>query len=104
MFLYRFFFFFFFTSSVYFEVYIFFFPLSIYIYIYIYCRNECAVMDRAKNSCQPLRQNVEVDMYSTLLIVVVMLGCDWGLRMVINITCFKHQEVVLYLQPLNTLA
>ena len=22
-------------------------------------------------------------------IIVVMLGCDWGLRMVINITCFK---------------
>ena len=22
-------------------------------------------------------------------IIVVMLGCNWGLRMVINITCFK---------------
>ena len=37
------------------------------------------------------------------MIIVVMLGYDWGLRMVINITCLKYQEVVLYLQPLNTL-
>ena len=29
-------------------------------------------------------------------IIVVMLGYDWGLRMVINITCLKYQEVVLY--------
>ena len=33
-------------------------------------------------------------LFSTLIlssysIIVVMLGCDWGLRMVINITCFK---------------
>ena len=35
---------------------------------------------------------------------VFMLGYDWGLRMVINITCLKYQEVVLYLQPLNTRA
>ena len=26
---------------------------------------------------------------SSYSIIVVMLGCDWGLRMVINITCFK---------------
>ena len=33
-----------------------------------------------------------------------MLGYDRGLRMVINITCLKYQEVVLYLLPLNTRA
>ena len=32
-----------------------------------------------------------------------MLGYDWGLRIVINITCLKYQEVVLYLQPLNSM-
>ena len=43
--------------------------------------------------------------YPLYSIIVVMLGYDWGLRMVmINITCLKYQEVVLYLQPLNTLA
>ena len=26
---------------------------------------------------------------SSYSIIVVMSGCDWGLRMVINITCFK---------------
>ena len=26
---------------------------------------------------------------SSYSIIVIMLGCDWGLRMVINITCFK---------------
>ena len=26
---------------------------------------------------------------SSYSIIVAMLGCDWGLRMVINITCFK---------------
>ena len=41
---------------------------------------------------------------SSYSIIVVMLGYDWGLRMVINITCLKYQEVVLYLQSLNTLA
>ena len=41
---------------------------------------------------------------SSYSIIVVMLGYDWGLGMVINITCLKYQEVVLYLQPLNTLA
>ena len=41
---------------------------------------------------------------SSYSIIVVMLGYDWGLRMVINITCLKYHEVVLYLQPLNTLA
>ena len=41
---------------------------------------------------------------SSYSIIVVMLAYDWGLRMVINITCLKYQEVVLYLQPLNTLA
>ena len=42
---------------------------------------------------------------SSYSIIVVMLGYDWELRMVINITCLKYQkEVVLYLQPLNTRA
>ena len=41
---------------------------------------------------------------SSYSIIVVMLEYDWGLRMVINITCLKYQEVVLYLQPLNTRA
>ena len=41
---------------------------------------------------------------SSYSIIMVMLWYDWGLRMVINITCLKYQEVVLYLQPLNTLA
>ena len=41
---------------------------------------------------------------SSYSIIVAMLGYDWGLRMVINITCLKYQEVVLNLQPLNTLA
>ena len=48
-----------------------------------------------------------IDINTILLqycIIVVMLECDWGLCMVINITCLKYQEVVLYLQPLNTLA
>ena len=41
---------------------------------------------------------------SSYRIIVVMLGYDWGLRMVINTTCLKYQEVALYLQPLNTRA
>ena len=41
---------------------------------------------------------------SSYSIIVVMLGYDWGLRIGINITCLKYQEVVLYLQPLNILA
>ena len=42
---------------------------------------------------------------SSYSIIVVMLGYNWGLRIVINITCLKYQEMVLYLQqPLNTLA
>ena len=39
---------------------------------------------------------------SAYRIIVVMLGYDWGLRMVTDVTCLKYQEVVLYLQPLNT--
>ena len=43
---------------------------------------------------KPLLVNGSMLLLSTLIlssynIIVVMLGCDWGLRMVINITCFK---------------
>ena len=43
---------------------------------------------------KPLLVHGSVLLLSTLIlssynIIVVMLGCDWGLRTVINITCFK---------------
>ena len=43
---------------------------------------------------KPLLVHGSMLLLSTLIlssysIIVVMLGCDWGLRMVINITCFK---------------
>ena len=41
---------------------------------------------------------------SSYSIIVVMLEYDWGLRMVINITCLKYQEMVLDLQSSSTLA
>ena len=41
---------------------------------------------------------------SSYSIIVAMLGCDWGLRMVINIACFKIPgSGFTFLQPLNTL-
>ena len=59
---------------------------------------------------KPLLVHGSMILLSTLIlssnsIIVVMLGCDWGLRMVINITCFKILGSVffLYLQHLNTL-
>ena len=43
---------------------------------------------------KPLLVHGSMLLLSTLIlssysIIVVMLGCDWGLRLVINITCFK---------------
>ena len=43
---------------------------------------------------KPLLVHGSMLLLSTLIlssysIIVVMLGCDWGLRMVTNITCFK---------------
>ena len=43
---------------------------------------------------KPLLVHGSMLLLSTLIlpsysIIVIMLGCDWGLRMVINITCFK---------------
>ena len=48
--------------------------------------------------------DINTILYPLTVFIVVMLGYDWGLRIVINITCLKYQEVVLYLQPLNTLS
>ena len=70
---------------------------TVILYIYINCLPKPLLV----YGSMLLLSTLVLSSYSSIM---VMLWYDWGLRMVINITCLKYQEVVLYLQALNTLA